>query len=594
MADTVEFILKLKDMMSGGLKNVSTTAQSAFNAVDRRLANTQRNLRSTGVSVNDLNTKLDGLKKQRDISINRRDIIAANREIDKLEAKANKIQNLGRRNSGGGMSMAAGIAGFGATALLSTGLAYTANAGLQAGATQVSMEVLAGKQKGAKLYRDLTKFAQESIFGNEVYKTSQTMLAFGVSVDKVMPRMRMLGDISMGNKDRLQSLTLAYAQSQAAGRLMGQDLLQMVNAGFNPLQEISLTTGLSLNVLRKKMEEGAISADMVTKAFEHATGPAGKFFNMTERIGNTPFGKWQALKGQIDGVALSLGSYMAPAIGKLITQYGVPFVNWLGRTVEWLNKNWFWIKEVGGVILGTVVAVKAYTTAQWLMNAAMAANPAYLLAGAIGYLGYKLVTTASDADNLTNALENSINNPQLATSFATAGTTHGNTYADAFAVTAGEKIGRFEKMFTFSQTWKDLWNTVTTGVVSSTDETDRIYGQGKYDPELVNATKKIVDLSKTPGAKFFGGLASSLPKFKRDGAATTSPGGISADDFGGLKDTNNKIASGGPNVITIKQDAMVKDTKIYVNGKEEAVDNISQLAAEALVRTLGSISGNSN
>lgn len=286
-------------MMSGGMQRVSTTAQSAFNAVDRKVTSVQRNMQHTGRSVDSLSRRLDDLRKTRDLSINRRDIIAANREIDRLERRINHMHTMGVRRGGGagagilGMGMgrmAAGIAGVGLVAGLTTGIGASASAGMQSTATRTSMEVLAGQQKGAQLFNDLNKFAKDSIFGTEVYKNSQTMLAFGVNVDNIMPRLKMLGDISMGNKERFQSLTLAYAQNQAAGRLMGQDLLQMVNAGFNPLQEISEMTGVSMAKLKERMEKGAISSDMVTKAFEHATSAGGKFFNMTEKIGNTPFG----------------------------------------------------------------------------------------------------------------------------------------------------------------------------------------------------------------------------------------------------------------------------------------------------------------
>ena len=127
-----------------------------------------------------------------------------------------------------------------------------------------------------------------------------------------MPDLKMLGDISMGNKEKLSSLTLAYSQIQATGRLMGQDLLQLVNAGFNPLQIISEKTGRSMANLKKDMEDGKIGADMVKKAFEAATGPGGRFFDMTNKIAATPFGKWEALKGQISGIATQLGTAMLP------------------------------------------------------------------------------------------------------------------------------------------------------------------------------------------------------------------------------------------------------------------------------------------
>ena len=81
------------------------------------------------------------------------------------------------------------------------------------------------------------------------------MLGFGIAQEKVMPTLSAIGDLAMGNKDKMSSLTLAYSQMSSTGKLMGQDLLQMINAGFNPLNEISKNTGKSIGVLKKEMEK---------------------------------------------------------------------------------------------------------------------------------------------------------------------------------------------------------------------------------------------------------------------------------------------------------------------------------------------------
>ena len=76
----------------------------------------------------------------------------------------------------------------------------------------------------------------------------------------------------MGNNSRFQLLSLAFSQMSATGRLMGQDLNQMINAGFNPLQEIAKKTGKSIGELKDEMGKGAISAKMVEDAMASATG----------------------------------------------------------------------------------------------------------------------------------------------------------------------------------------------------------------------------------------------------------------------------------------------------------------------------------
>lgn len=91
----------------------------------------------------------------------------------------------------------------------------------------------------------------------------------------------------MGNADRFQHLALAFAQVSAAGKLTGQDLLQMVNAGFNPLQEISKKTGKSISELKDDMADGAISVKMVEDAMKGATSEGGRFFGGMEKASKT-------------------------------------------------------------------------------------------------------------------------------------------------------------------------------------------------------------------------------------------------------------------------------------------------------------------
>ena len=122
----------------------------------------------------------------------------------------------------------------------------------------------------------------------------------------------------MGNNEKMQSLTLAFGQVRANGRLMGQEVLQMVNAGFNPLQEISRTTGRSMIELKKAMEDGAISASMVEDALKSATSEGGRFYEMNERLKNSAAGQWSKMKSDVELLATEIGTNLMPAAKDLI------------------------------------------------------------------------------------------------------------------------------------------------------------------------------------------------------------------------------------------------------------------------------------
>jgi tape measure domain-containing protein len=141
-----------------------------------------------------------------------------------------------------------------------------------------------------------------------------TMLQFGVAADEVVLRLKQIAEITGGDTQRMEMLALAFAQSQAAGRLMGQELLQMVNAGFNPLKVISEETGESLVELKKRMEDGGISSQAVADAFEKATSEGGKFNGLLAEMADTGFGKLVKIQSQLEKIGTSIGSVVLSAL----------------------------------------------------------------------------------------------------------------------------------------------------------------------------------------------------------------------------------------------------------------------------------------
>ena len=104
--------------------------------------------------------------------------------------------------------------------------------------------MLGDQAKAQALVNDLKREAAATPFGMEdLAKNTQTLMAFGISADEATKRLHQLGDISQGDAQKLESLTLAFAQMSSTGKLTGQDLMQMINAGFNPLSNTATTPG---------------------------------------------------------------------------------------------------------------------------------------------------------------------------------------------------------------------------------------------------------------------------------------------------------------------------------------------------------------
>ena len=189
----------------------------------------------------------------------------------------------------------------------------------EAEAASVQFEVLTGSaQEAASLIADMKRLAQASPLSlPAVQRGGQLLLSFGMNAERVIATLKMLADVSGGNQQRFEILSLAFAQTTAAGRLMGQDLLQMINGGFNPLLEISKTTGRSMLDLKKDMEAGAISAQMVEDSFRRATSQGGLFFGMTEKMSKTTSGALAQMIGNVTEMSIEIGSRLTPTVIEL-------------------------------------------------------------------------------------------------------------------------------------------------------------------------------------------------------------------------------------------------------------------------------------
>lgn len=168
--------------------------------------------------------------------------------------------------------------------------------------SQKQFEIFTGSAVvAAKLMKDIRGFsARTPITLEGGQQAVRTLMQYGVSADVVIDRLKQLGDISGGSLESLQRLSLAFGQISANGKLQGQELRQLIEAGFNPLQVMSEKTGESMSELRERMADGAISINDVEDALKAATGEGGRFNKMLEKVGSeTNFGAVQRLGGEM-------------------------------------------------------------------------------------------------------------------------------------------------------------------------------------------------------------------------------------------------------------------------------------------------------
>lgn len=199
---------------------------------------------------------------------------------------------------------------------------------------QIAFQVMLVSAERARLMlSQLRDFAATSPFSfPDLQESARTMLAFGVASYQVIPLIQMLADVAGGNSQKLQQLSLAFSQISSTGRLTGQDLLQLINAGFNPLQEISEKTGKSIAELRKELQNGNITFEMVVAALQSATEEGGRFHGMMDQMSASLAGQFAQLRDELEAIARTIGEFFLPSLKK-----GVEAMKSLTGSVSQMN-----------------------------------------------------------------------------------------------------------------------------------------------------------------------------------------------------------------------------------------------------------------
>lgn len=271
---------------------------------------------------------------------------------------------------------------------------------------ETSLRVLLGgdSEKLSDIMSQMKEYALISpLTTKDMASALQMMIGFGIQAEDAITYLKALGDISMGDTVHFNSLALAFSQMSAAGKLMGQDLNQMINAGFNPLQQISEKTGKSIGELKDEMSKGAISAQMVQQAFIDATSEGGKFYGMASEGAKTLNGQISMLQESVDNMFNDMGQASEgvilnsiQAVTKLVENYekvgkviaGIIITYGVYRAATIANivatEGWAAAATKDAVAKGAqTIATKALTVAQSALNSVIKANPYVLLVTAI-------------------------------------------------------------------------------------------------------------------------------------------------------------------------------------------------------------------
>jgi len=526
----------------------------------------------------------------------------------------NEVEGLNTINFSG---LASKITGIFATLGIGAIVGKTIKDGMEQEMRNVSFEVLFGGVDNAKQMIDqVSDYAAKSPYGKVgLSEATQMMAGFGIAQEKIMPNMKMIGDIAMGDAQKFQSLALVLSQVSSLGYMQGNDKLQFINAGFNPLKELEKMTGKSVGQLETMMSKGQISIGMIEDALKHATSEGGQFYGMIDKINGTASGQWATAMDNISEKMLSLYDnvlqpLILPALQKLNVFLDDP-IGTLGRLTDKFTTDF---PIISGLIIGVTAALTTYkvvtgiitiatglwTAAQWLLNAALTANPVGLIIAGVVALIALIAFLIIKIDGWGDTWDNVI---KLCT-----------LVFDSFKANLQLKWLQVQDFFmkgleTIEKGWyklQSLWNEDAANAGLAKLESQRnerakeiAEVKGKID-DINNQISNLDVIQLKVNDTSFSDVANSLksklgisspgiPGTDMTPGGTGGSGGIGGGTGGKAgKDTANSIATGGSKTthIYVTVGEMGNNMKIYVNDLKEGAENIRDIVLDQLTRAL--------
>ncbi|WP_143392476.1 tape measure protein [Flavobacterium psychrophilum] len=339
MNNTIEFVVKMRDMMGGGLNRLSSTSQSAFSRMSASAQGMTNRNQVLGMSFNELQKKIQQVESSIKSSTIPSQIADARRELAALQR-----QSAGHAGNMGGGASAGGTLGIGGVAIGSMlgGFAMQAGSaivgavgsGVSAMITK-SMEkeqaitgltTFLGKQGATDAYKNIRQDADVTPFDTaSLLEVNRALISAGINAKNARSdAMNLANAVSAvgGGNDVLSRMAANMQQIKTVGKATAMDIRQFGIAGINIYEMIHRSTGKSI----AQVKEMDVSYADLSKAIAMANSKGGIYDGAMAAQSQTMSGKWSTVKDKFGNAASDIGDAFSPVFNKLL-DLGIKFAN---------------------------------------------------------------------------------------------------------------------------------------------------------------------------------------------------------------------------------------------------------------------------
>lgn len=558
---SLEFYIRLREMVSGGLAKMADTARkttSAIKGTNDTLAQSYDTIRG----------KIGQLEATIRSSTSVKQIRDARMELEKLQRMSNNAPgNIGGGGGGAGGVMALVRQYLGPMAIAG-GLVGVMGAGARAEQDVVGLRTFLGA--GAEqAYANIRKDAAATPFDTQgLLMANRSLITAGLSAEQARKDVMNLANAvaaTGGGNDELARMAVNLQQIKNTGKATGVDIKQFAYAGINIYGALAAATGKSTD----EVKEMDVSYELLTMALDKAAQAGGIFAGALAAQAKTITGRFGTMMDVIKLGAADIGVALQPMTHGLL-DVGFAIVNTLVpafiSTVTWMKENWSWLGLLVTILGTAVIAYKSvilvtqlWAAAQTLLNIALALNPIGLWVAGFAALGAGALYAYNKFEQFRGVLNGVLE--------------VGKLLADLFIGLGKILVG----------TLIMDPNLIKAGIIQSANAISEV-ANGGIGKRFDHAYEVEVSMQRAAqGKKERNDL---LQEFRRNTAMRAMKGEISPTVPVAANETAAGITSGGPRVVNINITKLVEKIEVHAASVKEGMGEIQSDVEEALLRVL--------
>jgi tape measure domain-containing protein len=613
MNNTIEFVLRMRDMMSSNITRVGSASQSAFNRMSQSANQMTNRNRVLGMSFSELQSKIRDVENTISRSTIPSQIAAARRELASLQSQS--ARHSGNTNSSAG----SGGVGIGAIAggtvlgnvitqgisLIGDGLGSMIRGSMEKETAIAGMSTFIGKEGATDAYRNIQKDAEATPFDTaSLLVVNRSLISAGLNARNARTDSMNLANAVVavgGTNDTLTSMAANMQQIKTVGKATAMDIRQFGIAGINIYEMLARSTGKSIS----QVKEMDVTYEQLAQSMAIAASNGGIYAGALNNAMNTQAGKWSNLKESITNRLTAIGDAFSPLTNKVMDlgaqfanagDYVIQFANWLNSTatsagifivtLATLTAGFVTYQVImGGVALWTGIVTKA----QMLWNLALTATPIGIVVVAIGALIGGLVMAYNKFDGFRAMVDGVWSSLKQV----------GSNIMGMFTKLPDMIIKAFTQIpNAIAQVFSgvgDLFSAIFSGNFSAIPKILKSIGGGilKANPITGFASQVFTEATKGVGDAYSKARSKSLLDSKRsktkasqESTALGAGRALTASNEASSKAAGDTVAGAGPKTINITVGKFFDNLQFTTMNAGESANEIEKIVMECFARVV--------